>query len=125
MGYHDMHGFLAAVLQDTPGVGVGISPTDILPWANTAALALFVVLFIFGFIIPVRFLTSSEARNDKLTTKNDELQKALVDANALAREMLEVLRDGYIEIRQPAANDPGKRAATRARRDYPPAGPGS
>lgn len=104
-------------------------PGDLIGWINTAVQATFLALFVLGFIVPQRLvkeqidksaaeaakaLTASEERNNRLSTKNDELQKAIYDALTVTKQQsellavianrLEVIEDGNARIRQPAPN---------------------
>jgi uncharacterized protein HemX len=65
---------------------VPVDPATIYSWVNTSVLATAFVLFVFGIIVPVKFLTSAEVRNTTLQEKNDQLRQQLSDSLDVNRQ---------------------------------------
>ena len=120
-----MDNILASIMgQSVPAID------PLVTWINTAVQAVFLALFVIGWIVPQKLaaaqlqaqvdassktLAQEQARSERLAVKNDELQRELYKALEVTRQQsetlaqiasrMEVSQDGHVQPRSPATHN--------------------
>ena len=120
-----MDNILASIMgQSVPAID------PLVTWINTAVQAVFLALFVIGWIVPQKLaaaqlqaqveasgktLAQEQARSERLAVKNDELQRELYKALEVTRQQsetlaqiasrMEVSQDGHTQPRSPATHN--------------------
>lgn len=101
---------MVLLFQATPTPsGDPLSLIDVLSKGSSIVLAVIIVGFISGWIVPGKTYQDSEKRNEKLEQKVDEQAKVIQESLATTRDAMEILRHnqdggGHQRTRRPDGN---------------------